>query len=66
MAKMHHIMCVMTLSNLVEHVLIAYGPLGPLFVFFFCYSFIYFAELSTTNIPNKSANIESGLPVSWS
>ena len=48
---------------LVEHVLIAYGPLR---VLFFCYSFIYFADLSTTNIQNKSANIKSGLPMSWS
>ena len=49
------------LSNFVEHVVIAYEPLGS---FFFCYSYVYFAELSTTKIQNKSANIESGLPVS--
>ena len=51
------------LSNLVEHELIAYGPLGS---FFFCYSIVYFTELLTTKIQNKSANIESGLPVSRS
>ena len=51
------------LSNLVEHVLIGYGPLGSFssFVILLC-----FAELSTTTIQNKSANMESGLSVYWS
>ena len=50
------------LSNLVEHVLIAYGPLGSFTSFVILW---YFVELLTTKIQNKSASIEAGLLVIW-